>query len=77
MGIGRFVLLTLLGSIPWNFGLAYAGYKLGENYHLIEQTFGWLTFPIAIAVIVLLIVAYLLGRRWLDREAASEPGSAA
>jgi membrane protein DedA with SNARE-associated domain len=77
MGLGRFLLLTLLGSIPWNLGLAYAGYKLGQQYHQIEQTFGWLTIPIAAAVLVLLVIGYLMGRRWLEREAASEPKSAA
>lgn len=77
MGIVRFLVLTLLGSIPWNFGLAYAGYKLGQQYHQIEQTFGWLTIPIAAAVLALLVVGYLLGRRWLEREAASEPKSVA
>jgi membrane protein DedA with SNARE-associated domain len=77
MGLGRFLLLTLLGSIPWNLGLAYAGYKLGQQYHQIEQTFGWLTIPIAAAVLVLLVIGYLMGRRWLEREEASEPKSAA
>jgi membrane protein DedA with SNARE-associated domain len=77
MGIVRFLVLTLLGSIPWNFGLAYAGYRLGQQYHQIEQTFGWLTIPIAAAVLALLVVGYLLGRRWLEREAASEPKPAA
>ena len=77
MGVSRFLLFTLLGSIPWNFGLAYAGFRLGQQYHQIEQTFGWLTIPIGLAVLALLVVAYLLGRRWLDHETASEPGSAA
>jgi membrane protein DedA with SNARE-associated domain len=77
MGVVRFLVLTLLGSIPWNLGLAYAGYKLGQQYHQIEQTFGWLTIPIAAAVLALLVVGYFLGRRWLDRELASEPESVA
>ena len=77
MGVSRFLLFTLLGSIPWNFGLAYAGFRLGQQYHQIEQTFGWLTIPIGLAVLALLVVAYLLGRRWLEHETASEPGSAA
>lgn len=29
----KFVLYTLLGSIPWTIGLIYAGMILGENWH--------------------------------------------
>ena len=77
MGIGRFSLLTLLGSVPWNAGLAYAGFRLGQNYEQIDHALGRLTVPVALVVLALLGVAYVLGRRWLERESVSKPRSAA
>ena len=68
MGVVRFSVLTLLGSIPWNLGLAYAGYRLGRDYQAIEHTIGVFTVPLAVLVLVLVGVVYLLGRRWLERE---------
>jgi membrane protein DedA with SNARE-associated domain len=68
MGVVRFSVLTLLGSIPWNLGLAYAGYRLGRDYQAIEHTIGIFTIPLAVLVLILLGVVYLLGRRWLERE---------
>jgi membrane protein DedA with SNARE-associated domain len=60
---GPFVVATILGAIPWNFALAYAGLKLGENYTNVEHTLGGLTIPAAIIVLVLLGVAYYFGKR--------------
>jgi membrane protein DedA with SNARE-associated domain len=68
MGVVRFSVLTLLGSIPWNLGLAYAGYRLGRDYQAIEHTIGVFTIPLAVLVLILIAVVYLLGRRWLERE---------
>jgi membrane protein DedA with SNARE-associated domain len=70
MGLTRFSVLTLLGSIPWNLGLAYAGYRLGRDYQAIERTVGVFTIPLALLVLILIGVVYVLGRRWLERESA-------
>jgi len=70
MGLTRFSVLTLLGSIPWNLGLAYAGYRLGRDYQAIERTVGVFTIPLAVLVLILIGVVYVLGRRWLERESA-------
>jgi membrane protein DedA with SNARE-associated domain len=70
MGLTRFSVLTLLGSIPWNLGLAYAGYRLGRDYQAIERTVGVFTIPLALLVLLLIGVVYVLGRRWLERESA-------
>src|SRR6267143_2698017 len=32
IGYVRFTLATLAGAIPWNFGLAYAGFLLGQHW---------------------------------------------
>ncbi|MCC6618598.1 MAG: DedA family protein [Chloroflexi bacterium] len=36
MPIGRFMLFSALGSLPWNAALIFAGFLVGENYPLIE-----------------------------------------
>ena len=77
MSVLRFTILTLLGSIPWNFALAYAGYRLGRDYQAIEHTLGLFTIPIALLVLILLGVVYVLGRRWLEREPLPEEQDAA
>jgi membrane protein DedA with SNARE-associated domain len=72
MGLLRFSTLTLLGSIPWNLGLAYAGFRLGRDYQAIEHTIGVFTIPLALLVLILIVVVYLMGRRWLERESLPE-----
>src|SRR5436190_4426131 len=71
-----FVVLTLLGSIPWNLGLAYAGLRLGRDYAAIEHTLGRLTIPLAVLVVIVLVAVYLAGRRWVERELLSEGDAA-
>jgi membrane protein DedA with SNARE-associated domain len=58
-----FTLATVLGAIPWNLALAYAGYKLGQNYERVSSILGPFTVPIAILVVVLVVLAYYYGRR--------------
>lgn len=58
-----FGIATLLGAIPWNFALAYAGLRLGENYERVASALGWLTLPFALVVVVMLGLAYFFGRR--------------
>lgn len=67
MGTVRFSVLTILGAIPWNLALAWAGFKLGEHWQEVEHVLGRATIPIAIAIAVVLVVGYLLGSRWMDR----------
>ncbi|MGI8610471.1 MAG: DedA family protein [Candidatus Dormibacteria bacterium] len=58
-----FTIATILGAVPWNFALAYAGLKLGDHYHDIEKNFGKLSY-VFIAIVVLLVVAiYIIGKR--------------
>src|SRR5579875_2469183 len=33
MNFGRFLIYTFVGSLPWCFILAFAGYKLGQHWH--------------------------------------------
>ena len=61
--LGRFVLLTLVGAVPWNLALALAGYALGEHYDRVAvfvQRGGYL---VAVLVAVLLVAWWIRGRR--------------
>lgn len=55
MRFGKFVALTTLGSIPWNFGLAYIGYILGDNWRSILDLFEKLDIIIIVAIVVIVI----------------------
>jgi membrane protein DedA with SNARE-associated domain len=64
-----FTLATIAGAIPWNLALAFAGYKLGQNYERVAGAIGPFTLPLAILVLVAIIVAYYYGRRIGETEA--------
>ena len=55
MNIWKFSFYTFIGSYPWSLGLAYGGYKLGENWEDLRRVMRPFDFPIAgvIAVAVL------------------------
>ncbi|HEY8738627.1 MAG TPA: DedA family protein [Candidatus Dormibacteraeota bacterium] len=69
-----FVVATTLGAIPWNFALAFAGLKLGQNYERVAGAIGPFTIPLIIIVILLVLAAYYYGRRMGEEE---EPTAAA
>src|SRR5207248_623551 len=60
---------NLLGAIPWNLALAYAGYVLGQNYERVASALGPFTIPLAILVLLAIVVAYYYGRRIGEAEA--------
>jgi membrane protein DedA with SNARE-associated domain len=68
IGYTRFVLATLAGAIPWNFALAYAGYKLGQQYQTVAKDISPFVIPIAIAVVILLAAAWWFGRKLGEEE---------
>jgi membrane protein DedA with SNARE-associated domain len=72
IGYTRFTLATLAGAIPWNFALAFAGFKLGQNYERVAAVLGPFAIPFAIAVVVVLALAWWFGRR-LGEDESAEP----
>jgi membrane protein DedA with SNARE-associated domain len=72
MPLGRFTVYTVLGSIPWTFGLAGAGYLLGERWRTVETY----ARPISIGLAVLFagLVAWWIVRRVRSRRGAAEEG---
>ena len=70
IGYLRFTIGTIAGAIPWNFALAYAGFKLGQHWEEVATALGPFLIPIAIAVVILLGVAWWFGRRLGEDEEA-------
>ena len=67
MPLGRFVVLTTLGSALWNTVFVLAGYELGEQWHRVEAYAGAL--QLAVVAAALAGVAWWLARA-LRRRAA-------
>jgi membrane protein DedA with SNARE-associated domain len=72
MPIGRFLVFSTLGSLPWNLALIVAGFVVGENYEQIEAAIK--PYEYVIYLVVLLAVAYFLGRWWLGKRRRAAAG---
>lgn len=57
----KFTIFTILGSLPWNFALTYAGYKAGENWDFLGSYFRKFDILI-VAIVVILIVLFIRSR---------------
>ena len=79
MNFWQFNVYTFLGSWPWCYGLAYAGYRLGEHWPTLEVYFHEFDFVIGLLLLAG-IAAYIwlhLRNRAAERNSdASEPRSA-
>jgi len=62
MPVGRFLLFSALGSLPWNAALLLGGYLLGANYRALYDAVRPFEYPIYAAVV---IGAVYLVYRWL------------
>lgn len=58
MNIVRFSIYTFIGAFIWSVGLAYGGYKLGDNWEDLRSAMRPLDYPIA-AVIGVALVWYV------------------
>ena len=66
MPIGRFLLFSTLGSLPWNLALIVAGYLVGENYPQIEaalKPWEYVIYAVVLVVVALLLVRWYVGKR--------------
>jgi membrane protein DedA with SNARE-associated domain len=61
MPLVRFTVLTFLGCVPWCFGIAAAGWALGRSWERFHHDFAYAEYAVAVAILVL--VAYLVLRR--------------
>ncbi|MBI2459600.1 MAG: DedA family protein [Parcubacteria group bacterium] len=60
MNFKRFIIYSFLGSVPWSFGLAYLGKKLGDHWNTLGVYFH--KFDLAIAVIIIVGAAWYIRR---------------
>lgn len=58
MNFSKFIIYTAIGCLPWNLGLTFAGYQLGENWKKAENLFHPISYAI-IAIILVLIMVYV------------------
>jgi membrane protein DedA with SNARE-associated domain len=65
MPMGRFLLFSTLGSLPWNLALIVAGFAVGENYPQIEAALK--PYEYVIYAVVAAIVLLLIGRFWWSK----------
>jgi membrane protein DedA with SNARE-associated domain len=68
IGYPKFIAVSLLGAIPWNAGLAYAGYLAGQHWEQVAKTLSPYVIPIAIVVVIILAAAWWYGRRLAEEE---------
>lgn len=53
----KFLIYTIIGSIPWTFVFVYFGYSLGSNWTILKEIIDRLKIPI-----ILLLIIYLLSK---------------
>ncbi|MGI8999254.1 MAG: DedA family protein [Candidatus Limnocylindria bacterium] len=66
MPIGRFLIFSTLGSLPWNLALIYAGLVVGENYPQISaamKPYEYAIYAVVIGLIVLFVVRWWWGKQ--------------
>ena len=67
--IPKFIVLTTIGSIPWNFMLTYLGFKLGPYWRIVLDYSAYID-PIILAAAVALIIYMLI--RFRRRRGSAE-----
>jgi membrane protein DedA with SNARE-associated domain len=66
MNFTRCVVLTFIGSIPWCYGLAYVGVKMGERWDQLREYFH--EFDMVIGLVLALAIGYFLWSHWPRRQ---------
>ncbi len=69
MRMGRFLVFSTLGSLPWNAALIFAGFVVGENYPQIEAALK--PYEYVIYVVVIAAGGYFAVRWWLRKRGAA------
>ncbi|KEZ78221.1 DedA family protein [Salinisphaera hydrothermalis] len=67
MPLGRFLLYSLLGSLPWNLALAVAGYELGAHWNMLEQYLKPVSYAAA-GALALVLIWFWFGTRRVVRD---------
>jgi len=73
MPLGRFTVFSLIGTVPWVLGLAFAGHALGSDWTSVRKGFEYADYAIvalAIAGVIYVVVRRRRGRREPATDAA-------
>lgn len=73
MRFGVFLLYTALGSAIWNTTFVLAGYGLGENWHVIEESVGLYSKAVLAAVLLAAVAFVVIRARKRQRKPAVVP----
>lgn len=65
MDLKKFIIYTVLGSLPWCFALGYIGFMLGPNWNIIEKYFRYMDILVVIGGIIL--ITYLIYKYWYKK----------
>lgn len=63
MPLGRFTVLSLIGTIPWVVALAFAGHALGSDWTSVRKGFEYVDYAIVILVAIGIVYAIVRRRR--------------
>ena len=74
MPLGRFSVLTTIGSIPWVVALAFAGDALGSEWKTVRGAFEYVDY--AIVALVVVAIVYAFARRRARNQAARSSSTA-
>jgi membrane protein DedA with SNARE-associated domain len=68
MNLKKFILYTVIGSLPWCFVLTYIGVLMGPNWTTIESYFHYLDILVGIGIVVFLayIIYHYRGKEHID-----------
>lgn len=67
----KFLIYTIIGSIPWTFVFVYVGYTLGNGWTVVNKYVGNLKVPIKI-LILLLILSYFFKKIKLNKQKSTK-----
>jgi membrane protein DedA with SNARE-associated domain len=74
MPLGRYTVLTFLGSAIWCFGLAGIGWALGANWERFHHAFHYADY--AVVAVIVVAAALLVWRWWSARRRTADAPSA-
>jgi membrane protein DedA with SNARE-associated domain len=77
MPLGRFVVFTLAGSIPWVLMLGIIGREVGDRWHEWEDKLGYLDYAVVAGLIALVVYMVVKRRRARREDADAQPEPAA
>lgn len=55
MSFFKFLIFTIIGSIPWTFLFVYLGYALGNSWIYVSAKISWLKLPIKVLLVFIVI----------------------